>query len=91
MDAIAVTVGIVAMFGLGFLSAYFIIKQDMELKFYEAEEKLKNRLGESMQKNSKLEKDYQELASQIKALANPGTPLDKYNELYQKVRGKLST
>lgn len=75
----------------GFLLGYELSKQNAELRLSDAERDLRNKIGEALRKNAKLDSDYQELKSQIKAMATSNASVDDLNRLYQKIRESMQS
>lgn len=90
MSEAIVALLVVCAFGVGVLGTYTLLKKGLELKLAEGELKLNAALAKAMQENKKLEKEYAQLQSQIKAL-NSSSGADEFNQLYEAIRKQLSS
>lgn len=75
--------------GIGFFAAYILTKKDCEAKYEAMELELKNKIAKAVSENKKLEAEYREFASNIKALGNTNANAEQFDKLWQKVRNKL--
>jgi hypothetical protein len=73
----------------GFLAAHHLTKKDMEETFHARELELKNKIAKAMLAEKLATRNYQDLASQIKAMSGANAGASEFNKLYQKVRSQL--
>lgn len=91
MEALVILVIVVTCSIASFWQGHVLTKKNEELKLIDAEKELTNKIGEAMKRASYAEKNYQELSSQIKAMASSDASVDEFNKLWQKIHNQLST
>ena len=90
MNEVVIAVIVMCAFGFGVLGTYFFVKKDIEIKELQKNLKIRMALAEAMQKNKKLEAEYVDLSSKIKAL-NDTSDVNEFNKLHHKIRELMSS
>lgn len=89
-EVIILVIAVVCAIG-GIFLGINIEKKNTEIKLNDLKTEMQNRIAQAMLKTKVAEREYQDLSSQLKAMASNNASVDEFNKLWQKVRSNLSS